>query len=221
MPRTQTTVVPVDPQEPDPARIEEAAALIKQGGLAVVPTDTVYGLVCDPGQAEAVARIYEVKRRRRDLPLALLLHDMAEVTACVYDVPEIAVRAMQQFWPGPLTVVVGNCREAAASVCAGAAGVGLRLPAHVVPRLVAGSAGCPLASTSANRSGRAPPTTAQEALRDLQGMVPLILDAGPTSLGQESTVVSFLTTPPRLLREGAISLSRLQEALGDIDAGPG
>jgi L-threonylcarbamoyladenylate synthase len=214
--QVQTEVVAVDAHEPEPGLIARAARVIKDGGLAVLPTDTVYGLVCDPGQPDSVDRIYRVKQRGRELPLSLLLHDMAQASLYVHDIPETAVRAMQQFWPGALTVIVGNCRETTAAVCAGRESVGLRLPAHMVPRLVAGAAGCALASTSANLSGRPAARTAEEALEQLGGMVELVLDAGPAPLGEESTVVSFLTHPPRLLRPGAIPVARLREVLGEV-----
>jgi len=125
---------------------------------------------------------------------------------------------MQEFWPGPLTIIVGNCREMTAPVCAGLQSVGLRLPAHMVPRLVAGAADVPLASTSANVSGRPASRTAEEAYQQFDGMVPLILDAGPAPLGTESTVLTFMTEPPRALREGAISVARLREVLGEVQA---
>jgi len=218
MARVETQVIAVDAHEPDPQVIEQAAAAVRSGGLVVMPTDTVYGLVCDPGRQEAVDMIYRVKRRGRELPLSLLLHDMAQVSVCVRDVPESAVHAMQEFWPGPLTIIVGNCREMTAPVCAGLQSVGLRLPAHMVPRLVAGAADVPLASTSANVSGRPASRTAEEAYQQFDGMVPLILDAGPAPLGTESTVLTFMTEPPRALREGAISVARLREVLGEVQA---
>ena len=213
-----TEVLLVDPQEPEPCAIESAARVIREGGLVVLPTDTVYGLVCDPRQPAAVEQVYRVKARRRDLPLALLLHDMAEVGAYVEEVPESAVRAMQQFWPGALTVILRDKSEATAAVRAKKNTIGLRLPAHVVPRLVGGSVGCAPASTSANRSGEPAPTTAEDAVAQLGGLVQLCLDAGPTPLRQESTVVSFASHPPQVLRAGAISVERLREVLGEVRA---
>jgi L-threonylcarbamoyladenylate synthase len=212
----KTDVVKIDPQDPDLGIIEKAAEVIREGGLVVLPTDTVYGLVCDPGRAEAVQRIYQVKGRPRDLPLALLLHDTAQVRAYVEEVPGGAVSAIQQFWPGALTVVLRDRSEATAAVRARKDTVGLRLPAHLVPRLVADSAGCALASTSANRSGRPAPVTAEEAVGELEGLVPLALDGGRTPTGQESTVLSFASDPPRVLRAGAITVSRLREVLGAV-----
>jgi len=208
----------VDPQEPDPGAIQRAAEVVREGGLVVLPTDTVYGLVCDSSQPAAVERIYRVKGRPRDLPLALLLHDMAQVSTMIEEVPEAGVRAMQQFWPGPLTIVVRDESPRTAAVRAGKDTIGLRLPAHVVPRLVADRAGRPLASTSANRSGRPAPTTAEQALDQLAGLVQVVLDAGPTPVGQESTVVSFAARPPVILREGALSVQRLREVLGELRA---
>ncbi len=218
MARVRTQVVEVNPQEPEPEVVERTAGVLRQGGLVVVPTDTVYGLVCDPGRREAVERIYRVKQRRREMPLALLLHDASQVSDYVSHLPEAAARAMQHFWPGALTVVVRERGEATATVRARGDTVGLRLPAHLVPRAVSEAVGCPLASTSANRSGGRAPVTAAEVCEDLEGLVELVLDAGRTPLGEESTVVSFAESPPRVLRLGAIGLGRLREVLGEVRA---
>ena len=218
MQTVETELIQVDPQEPDPEIVRRAAGVIEAGGLVVLPTDTVYGLVCDPRLPHAVDRIYQVKGRRRDSPLALLLHDMSQANAYVEHLPEVAVRAMQHFWPGPLTVVLGDPSEATAAVRAKKASVGLRLPAHVVPRLVAGSLGVALASTSANRSNQPAAITAQQALDHLQGLVQMVLDGGAATLGQESTVLSFLGRQPEVLRAGGISMRRLKEVLGDVRA---
>ena len=214
---TQTTeVVKVDAQEPDPQVIKRAAEVILGGGLAVLPTDTVYGLVCDPRQAAAVDRVYAVKQRSRDLPLVLLLYDMVHVETFLQEVPPAAVRAMQEFWPGALTVVLRDCSPTTAPLRACLETIGMRLPAHLVPREVAMYVGGGLASTSANLSGGPSPVTADKALAQLDGLVNLVLDAGPTPFAHESTVVSFVNDPPEVLRAGAISVSRLREVLGDV-----
>ena len=113
-------------------------------------------------------------------------------------------------------MVVRDRSEATAAVRARKDTVGLRLPAHVVPRLVAGRLGCALASTSANRSTHPAAVTAEEALADLEGLVALAVDAGRAPLGEESTIVSFAVSPPRVLRLGAVSLARLREVLGEV-----
>ena len=213
----KTEVIEVDPQEPDPVVIRYAGKVIETGGLVVLPTDTVYGLVCDSRSAEAVERVYRVKARRRDLPLVLLLQHMSQVAEYIGQAPEGAVRAMQQFWPGPLTVVLRDEGDATRPVRAGKDTVGLRLPAHMVPRLVAGEVGAALASTSANRSKQPPATSAQQAVEHLDGLVNMVLDGGPAPLGQESTVVSFAGERPRVLREGAITAERLREVVGEVD----
>lgn len=212
----RTELTAVDAQDPDREVIKYAARIIETGGLVVLPTDTVYGLVCDCRQPEAVDRVYEVKERSRDLPLILLLHDMAQAAAYVENVPDNAVLAMQQFWPGPLTVVLRDTSEATAAVRAGGDTVGLRLPAHMAPRLLAGELGAPLASTSANTSRQPPAINARQALDYLDGKVSLVLDSGPAPLSQESTVVSFLDDHAQVLREGAITVARLREVLGVV-----
>lgn len=218
MKTVETEVVQVHPHEPDPEVVRRAADVIRAGGLVVLPTDTVYGLVCDPRLPQAVSRIYEVKGRRRDLPLALLLRDMSQARTYVEDLPDLAVRAMQEFWPGPLTVVLKDRSDATAAIRAKKASVGLRLPAHVVPRLVAGSLGVALASTSANRSTHPAAHTAEQAVGHLEGLVEMVLDGGAAPLGQESTVLSFLGRQPDVLRAGAIPTQRLQEVLGEVRA---
>jgi tRNA threonylcarbamoyl adenosine modification protein (Sua5/YciO/YrdC/YwlC family) len=216
--KLKTEVAVIDPQEPEAEVLRSAAGVLEQGGLVVLPTDTVYGLVCDPRSPAAVDQIYRVKGRRRAMPLALLLHDMAQVSAYVEEIPEAAVRAMQAFWPGALTVVLRARADAAAAVRAKRDTLGFRLPAHVVPRLVAGTVGGALASTSANQSERPAATTASQALEYLDGLVHLIVDGGPATPGQESTVVSFSGDGPRILREGALSPQRLREVLGEVKA---
>jgi L-threonylcarbamoyladenylate synthase len=211
-----TEVMKVDAHDPDPEAIKRAAEVILGGGLVVLPTDTVYGLVCDPRQATAVDRIYEVKQRGRDLPLVLLLYDMVQAETFLSDLPPVAVRAMQEFWPGALTVVVRDCSPALEPLRACQETIGLRLPAHLVPREVAMYVGGGLASTSANVSGGPSPVTAEEALEQLDGLVSLVLDAGPTQFAHESTVVSFASDPPEVLRVGAITVARLREVLGEI-----
>ena len=214
--RGTTEVLKVDSHDPEPEVIARVAEAIAAGGLVVLPTDTVYGLVCDPHQAAAVDRIYEVKQRQRGLPLVLLLHDMKQVETFIEDLPAAAARAMQEFWPGVLTVVLRDCSPATEPLRACKESIGLRLPAHLVPRMVSQLTGGGLASTSANLSGDVSPVTAEEALAQLEGLVTLVLDGGPAPAGRESTVVSFIPHPPEVLREGALSVARLREVLGEV-----
>jgi len=214
--RERTRLIAVDAQDPDPAAIARASDTLLGGGLVVLPTDTVYGLVADPRRVGAVDRMYEVKQRSRDLPLVLLLHDAGQVETFIEEVPSSAVRTVQEFWPGALTVVLRDCSPVTEPLRACKETIGLRLPAHLVPRLVAEKTGGALASTSANLSGGRSPVTAQDALEQLGDLVELVLDAGPTKWAHESTVVDFTTEPPRVLRPGAVSLARLRQVLPDI-----
>jgi len=214
--RVDTEVLAVDAQDPDLSVIRRAADVVCGGGLVVVPTDTVYGLVCDPHQTAAVDRLYEAKQRSKDLPLVLLLHDMAQVESFIEEVPAEAVRAMQEFWPGALTVVLRDCSQVTEPLRACKETIGLRLPAHMVPRALAERVGGGLASSSANLSGQPSPVTAQQAVAQLDGLVELVLDAGPTKYAHESTVVDFTVRPPQVRRLGAISVARLREVLGPV-----
>jgi L-threonylcarbamoyladenylate synthase len=202
MPRAR--VLKLEAENPDPKAVEFAAGLLRAGAVIVIPTDTVYGLACDPGNERAIGRIYEIKGRPRDLPLILLIACREDLRRFCAAVPESAERAARAFWPGPLTIVLPRAQVVSLALAAAGETIGLRLPDHAVPRELIRLAGFPLASTSANRSRLPAARTAEEALAAVGEGVDLVLDAGPAPLGVESTVADFSVSPPRVLREGAV-----------------
>ena len=196
--------------------IAEAARLIAAGQPVAVPTETVYGLAADATSGEAVARIYEAKGRPAFNPLIVHVRDVAQASEFA-SLDERALALAERYWPGPLTLVV-PLREGAAIASlatAGLATVAVRAPAHPAMRDLLEAAGGPLAAPSANASGRISPTRASHVLASLGGRIPLIVDAGPTVHGLESTIVAATGGPLRLLRPGPIDLGL---AL-DTDAG--
>jgi L-threonylcarbamoyladenylate synthase len=206
----RTMLVPADP----PA-IVEAAAIVRAGGLVAMPTETVYGLAADATSDQAVAAIYAAKRRPAFNPLIAHFADAAAAQKeAIFDADARALAAA--FWPGPLTLVAPV--SAACRICllarAGLDSVGLRIPGHPVARALIEAAGVPLAAPSANRSGHVSPTLASHVLADLDGRIDRILDAGPSRLGLESTIVACLGGGPRLLRRGAIASEALEAVLG-------
>lgn len=201
----------------DHPTIIECAEILKRGGLVAIPTETVYGLGGNALDSAAVARIFDAKQRPSWDPLIVHVSDFEMVGRIAQEFP-IKVRELaEQFWPGPLTVLLRRSPELPPSVTAGGDIVGVRMPAHPVARTLIAAANTPLAAPSANRFGRTSPTTAEHVLRDLDGRINAVLDAGPTSVGIESTVINALTTPAVLLRPGGVTREQLESVLGPID----
>ena len=209
-------VVAIDPTTPDGAAIAEAASIIRAGQLVAFPTETVYGLGADGLNPIALGRIYAVKGRPPDNPLIIHLASPDQLPLVAADVPAIARRLMQAFWPGPLTLILPKASGIPDLATAGLPTVAVRMPAHPVALALITAAHTPLAAPSANRSGLPSPTTAQHAFDDLQGRIPLILDAGPTHIGLESTVLDVTCIPPIILRPGGIPREAIEAVVGHL-----
>lgn len=209
----QTRVVHVDPESPASEVLDEAAAILRAGGLVAFATETVYGLGADATNPAAVAGIYEAKGRPAFNPLIVHVDTVAMARNCVSDWPDTADQLARAFWPGPLTLILPRSSVIANIVTAGRDTVGVRIPGPVVTRALISRAGRPLAAPSANQSTAVSPTLAAHVLADLDGRIDLILDSGPTAIGLESTVIDLTATPPRILRPGPISAAALSAAL--------
>jgi len=199
------------------AEIEQAAALIRSGRLVAFPTETVYGLGANALDEAAVRRVFEVKGRPPTSPLIVHVDSIEMARGLASQWPEQAQALGTRFWPGPLTLVLPRHPSLPAIVTAGLQTVGLRVPAHPVALALIRAAGVPVAAPSANRFGCLSPTTAQHVRQSLGDAVDLILDAGPTTVGVESTVIS-LAGKPRLLRPGMILREQIEQVIGPIEA---
>jgi L-threonylcarbamoyladenylate synthase len=198
-----------------PEAIARGAAILRAGGLVAMPTETVYGLAGDATNERAVAAIYAAKERPVFNPLiAHVLDSEAARAEVLFDAHAIALA--EAFWPGPLTLVAPTRATTRISQLAraGLDSAALRAPSHTAARALIAAAGVPLVAPSANRSGRVSPTLAAHVRADLDGRIDLILDAGPTQVGLESTIVACLDGPPRLLRHGAITREAIEEIIG-------
>ena len=198
----QTRVLPFTDET-----IAEAARLILSGEPVAVPTETVYGLAADATNAEAVARIYEAKGRPNFNPLIVHVPDIASAES-IGEFGEEARALAEQYWPGPLTLVVPMRADAgiASLVTAGLTTIGLRVPAHPAMQGLLRAVERPLAAPSANASGSISPTRAEHVLKSLRGRIPMIIDGGATERGLESTIVAATGGPLRLLRPGPIEV---------------
>ena len=197
------------------AAIAEAAALIAEGLPVAVPTETVYGLAADATSGEAVARIYAAKGRPNFNPLIVHVADLEAAEAIgLFDATARCLAGA--FWPGPLTLVIPRHPDSpiARLATAGIETVAIRVPAHPAMRALLAATAKPLAAPSANASGTISPTRAEHVLKSLNSRIPLIIDAGPTEVGLESTIVAIATGHLRLLRPGPISATALGDATG-------
>jgi L-threonylcarbamoyladenylate synthase len=211
-----TLVLTVDAHAPDAAAMAEAARVLRSGGLVVFPTETVYGLGAHALDPHAVARIFQAKERPSTDPLIVHVGSLADVERVAREVPALARELAGRFWPGPLTLILPRRPEVPAAVTAGLDTVGVRVPAHPVARALLAAAGVPVAAPSANRFARPSPTRAAHVLEDLDGRVDIVLDAGPTDIGVESTVIDLTVEPPLVRRPGGVSLEALREVMPGV-----
>ncbi len=207
-------VVKVDPLAPDEDVIEEAAEVLRSGGLVAFPTETVYGLGADAFNARAVRRVFEVKRRPPDNPLIVHVSSLNMLSRVASEVPPHVLRILQIAWPGPLTVILRRYPELPPIVSGGLDTVAVRSPAHPVALKLIEVFGGPIAAPSANLSGRPSPTRAEHVVEDLGDAIEMVLDAGETFLGVESTVVDLLSPKPRILRPGPLGPEELVKIFG-------
>lgn len=211
-----TRVVAVDRRRPAPTPIAEAAALLRAGGLVVFPTETVYGLGAHALDPAAVAAIFDAKGRPSTDPLIVHLADASALPLVAREVPELAMRLADRFWPGPLTLILPKQPRVPAAVTAGLDTVAVRVPAHPIAQALLDAAGVPVAAPSANLFSRPSPTRAAHVLADLDGRVDLVLDGGPTEVGVESTVLDLTQRPPVVLRPGGVSVEAIRELVPDV-----
>ncbi len=191
--------------------IRRAAVIIRLGGVVIYPTDTVYGLGCDPANVDATRRICEIKGRA-DKPLPLACSDV-EAAKRIVEFNPIAERLAERFWPGPLTMVLPAKVDYPIWVTHGARTLGVRVPGHPVARRLAKLSGGVIVTTSANKSGEPPPKTALEAAEQIGEEVDLILDAGPAPLKQPSTVLDLSGDELWIIRPGPIKAEDIKKAL--------
>ena len=194
-------IVKLCPDNPAPEKIQPAAAILREGGLVVFPTETVYGLGVNLLNKEAVERAYRVKRRDRSKPFTILIANKQDAADRATVVPLAAQKMIETFWPGPLTIIL-KTKEGGK--------VGLRMPDNRIALALIKACGVPVGAPSANISGQPPPLTAAAARETLGEDVDIVIDGGRAALGIASTVVDLTVCPFRVLREGAIKKEWLE-----------
>jgi L-threonylcarbamoyladenylate synthase len=199
------------------AAVRRAAELLRAGEVVALPTETVYGLAANALEANAVAKIFQIKGRPAHNPIIVHVagHELAR--ECVAQWPARAEKFSRAFWPGPLTLVLPRSEKIPNNVTAGGMTVGVRWPGHPFMQAVIRECGFPLAAPSANLSNQISPTNAGHVLAQLGGKIPLIVDGGQSQVGIESTVLDLSVAPPKILRPGMIHLEALLAVAGNIE----
>lgn len=210
-----TEVLPFSPES-----AEKAAEIMAAGGVVGIPTETVYGLAADARNESAVHSIFAAKGRPQDNPLIVHISAIEQLRPLVREVPELALRIAERFWPGPLTMIFPKSDVIPQATSGGLDTVAVRMPRSPAARAIIDACGFPLAAPSANLSGSPSPTTAQHVLRDMDGRIPLIIDGGECDCGVESTVLCFPAADRvRILRPGGVTAEMLSE-LCPVDIDP-
>ncbi len=199
--------------------IKAAAAILRDGGLVAMPTETVYGLAANALDGDAVRRIFEAKGRPMDNPLIVHVAEFSDIRrlGLVAEIPYLARMLAEAFWPGPLTVIMKKGGAIPDEVSAGLDTVAIRIPSHPAAHRLLATSGLALAAPSANTSGKPSPTTAQHVIDDMDGRIEAVLDGGSCSVGVESTVITLVADVPRILRPGIITREELEAVIGPVE----
>ncbi len=212
-----TEVIKIDPLNPNPSIIKYVAEIIVKGGLVAFPTETVYGLGADVFNSSAVRKIFEVKGRPIDNPLIVHVSNLEQLERVAYDLPDKALKLIDYFWPGPLTLIFKRKDEVPPEVSAYLPTIAVRMPANPIALSLISESKTPIAAPSANISSKPSPTSAEHVIKDLYGKIDVIVDGGETLYGVESTILNIQSDPPKLLRPGAIPLEEIEKVVGRVD----
>ncbi len=196
--------------------IETASKAIAKGEVVAIPTETVYGLGANALSEDAVNKIFEAKGRPSDNPLIVHISDAKDIDKLWVDIPNIAYKLAEKFWPGPLTIICKKSDNVPLATSGRLDSIGVRIPDHEIAREIIKASGCAIAAPSANISGRPSPTRVRDVVADLSGKVPYIVDGGDCEVGVESTVLTLLTTPPRILRPGKVTKEEIEAVIGEV-----
>jgi L-threonylcarbamoyladenylate synthase len=216
----QTIVLKVNSENPEAEKIRTAARIIQKGGLVAFPTETVYGLGADALNPDAVLKLFEAKKRPLDNPPIVHIADSKEVYKLAQEVSKKAELLMKAFWPGPLTLIFKHSSIVPDVTVAGLETVAIRMPKHRVAIALIKQSNRSIAAPSANLAGRPSPTSAKHVVEDLNGRIDVILDAGATDIGVESTVLDLSIEPPLILRPGGTSFEALKKVLNEVKLHP-
>ena len=208
-----TRCVGVDPQHPSPVALDDAASVLRQGGIVAYLTDTVYGLAVDARQPQAIAGLFALKGRSPDKAIPLIIGGPEQLSDVAVDVPRHAETLISAFWPGPLTLLFCPQANLPATLLGNSKRIGVRWPDSALSQGLALRVGGAITASSANRSGVGAALNAADVAAQLAPRLNLVLDSGNASDPQVSTVLDVTTEPPRMIREGRVSRAAIESVL--------
>lgn len=208
-----TKILKVNSRKPEKNKINQAAEIIKNGGLVAFPTETVYGLGADIFNDRAIKNIFKSKQRPFNDPLIVHIAQLDDLYKLTTEVPGIALKLAEKFWPGPLTIVLRKSTNVSNYITSGLDTVAVRMPKNKIALALIKASKTPIAAPSANKFTRPSPTIAKHVLDDLNHKIPLILDGGQTQIGIESTVIDLTSKTPTILRPGGVIKEKLEKIL--------
>jgi len=196
----------------DKENIKKAAYVIKKGGVVVFPTESFYGIGADSTNEDAVKRKFKIKKRQENRPILILIGKKEMLYHLVEDIPPSAQRLMDRFWPGALTIVFKASKEVLPILTAGTGKIGIRMSGNPIARMLSLLSEVPITGTSANISGRPPCISAEEVIKDLEG-IDIVLDSGVLKSESATTVIDVTEDPPKIIRKGLISEELIKKCL--------
>lgn len=199
--------------EIDYKKLQEVADIIKQGGIVVFPTETVYGIGTNGLDSKAITQLYEVKQRPLNKPISLLVSSLKMIEAVTENISDMEYKLMEAFFPGPLTIILKKNKVVPDNLTNNADTVGIRMPDNIIARKLIEYANVPIATPSANISGRSSGTNIQDIIKDFGDKVDYYIDGGPSELGIGSTIVKIEDNKPLILREGSIGEEQILEVI--------
>ena len=203
----------IDLKEKDFAKLEEPAKIIKGGGIVVFPTETVYGIGANGLNAEAVKKIYEIKRRPLSKPITLLVNSMEMIERVAKNITPLEYAIIKEFFPGPLTIILQKKDVVPDIVTSGGMTVGIRMPANEIALELINRAGVPLATPSANISDKPSKTNIKDVMSDFPEGVDCFIDGGKSKIGVASTIVQVIDGVPHILRQGTITEEQINKLI--------
>ena len=213
----ETKVIKIDRKNPDKELLSKAGRLLKEGALVAFPTETVYGLGGDGLKEDAAARIYAAKGRPSDNPLIIHIADLEALEVLAVDVPQLAYKLADRFWPGPLTMILKKSAVVPYATTGGLDTVAIRMPSDEIARELIRASGTYIAAPSANLSGRPSPTKAEHVIEDLSGRIELIIDGGDSDIGLESSIIDLSCEVPMILRPGFITKEDFEQVVSEVE----
>lgn len=199
----------------DLEKLKEPANIIREGGIVIFPTETVYGIGTNGFNEESIRKIYEIKKRDFSKPISLLVSSMEMVKMVAEDISDLEYALMEKFWPGPFTIILKKKKDVPDILTANGDTVGIRMPSGEIAKKIIEYAGVPIATPSANISGKPSGTNIDNIIKDFDGKVDCIIDSGESKLGIASTIVKVINNVPHILREGSITKKQIEEVVNN------